>query len=123
MKIETDDWIPLAEAVALLGMPQKTGYRIADRLELTVTVFGVRVIRKSELGKLEGGRHAVGNPRWAESGEEASAAAAKATESRRGRIAESGPTAAEVRRNKRLAVIGATRGGRRAKPPGGDKRP
>ena len=123
MKIETDDWMPLAEAVALLGMPQKTGYRIADRLDLSVTVFGVRVIRKSELGKLEGGRLAIGNPRWAESGEAASAAAEKATESRRARVAASGPTAAEVRRNKRLAVIGATRGGRRAQPPGGKKRP
>jgi hypothetical protein len=123
MKIDTDEWVTLAEAVALLGIPQKTLYRIADRLELAATVFGVRVIRKSELGKLEGGRHAVGNPRWAESGDAASAAAEKATESRRARVAASGPTAAELRRNKRLAVIGATRGGRRAQPPGGTKRP
>jgi hypothetical protein len=123
MKIETDDWVPLAEAVALLGMPQKTLYRVAERLALSVTVFGVRIVRRNDLVKLEAGRLSVGNPRWSESGDEASAAAAKATESRRARVAESGPTAAELRRNKRLAVIGATRGGRRAKTPGGDKRP
>lgn len=123
MKIETDEWLTLAEAVALLGIPQKTLYRIADRLGLAVTVFGVRVVRKSDVGKLAAGRQAVGNPRWIESGEEASAAAAMATESRRARVAASGQTAAELRRNKRLAVIGATRGGRRAQPPGASKRP
>lgn len=123
MKIETDEWLTLAEAVAVLKIPQKTLYRIADRLGLVETVFGVRVVRKTDLPKLAGDRKSVGNPRWIEDGDEAGAAAIKATESRRRRVAAQGPTAAEVRRNKRLAVIGATKGGRRAQPPEECKRP
>lgn len=113
MKIETDEWIPLADAVAKTGIPQKTLYRIADRLGMKVEVFGVRVVRIADVPKLISGRMPVGNPDWIGNYEKASEAAVKSVESRMRRVAADGQTAAEKARNKRLAVIGATLGGRR----------
>lgn len=116
MKIETDEWMPLADAVKATGVPQKTLYRIADRLGLRTEVFGVRVVRRTELAKLASGRLPVGNPEWIGDYEKASAAAVKSVESRLRRVAASGATKAELRRNKRLAIIGKASGGRPPKP-------
>lgn len=112
MRIETDDWIPLADAVAQTGIPQKTLYRIADRLGMETEVFGVRVVRKSDLPKLVAGRLPVGNPDWISDYDKASEAALKSTESRMRRIAERGLTKAEKNRNRMLPKIGAASGGR-----------
>jgi uncharacterized protein (DUF2126 family) len=112
MKIDTNDWLPLAEAVVQTGIPQKTLYRIADRLGLAVDVFGVRVVRKSDLPKLVAGRMPAGNPDWIGDYEKASEAAAKATASRMRRIAEHGLTKSEKKRLRMLPKIGAASGGR-----------
>lgn len=120
MKIETDDWVTLADVVTMTGIPAKTLYRTADRLGLKTEVFGVRVVRKSDIGRIAESRKRVGNPDWIGSPKKAAAAAGKAVESRRRRVETSGPTAAEVRRNKALAVIGATKGGPK-KPRAGER--
>lgn len=112
MRIDTDDWIPLAEAIVQTGIPQKTLYRIADRLGMTTEVFGVRIVRKADLPKLAAGRQPVGNPEWIGDYEKASEAAIKAVESRRQRIAKHGLTRAEKKRNRMLPKIGAASGGR-----------
>lgn len=117
MRIETDEWMPLSDAIVETGIPQKTLYRIADRLGLSVTLFGVRVVRRADVPKLANGRLPLGNPDWIGDTDKASAAALKAVESRMRRVAESGLTKAEKRRNKALAKIGAEQGGRRPRAP------
>lgn len=112
MKIDTDEWLPLADAVTRTGIPQKTLYRIADRLGVGATIFGVRVVKVVDLPKLVSGRLTKGNPDWIGSYEKAGEAAVKATQSRMRRIAERGLTKLEKKRNRMLAKIGAASGGR-----------
>lgn len=110
MKIETDDYIPLSDVPMLTGLSQSTAYRIAKRLGLVVEVFGVKVIRKDKLEAISEDRKPTGNPVWINDSEAASESALRSIESRMERIAQSGETASEKRRNRRLAKIGAAYG-------------
>jgi hypothetical protein len=82
VKIETDDWIPLADACKLAGLSQATGYRTARRLGIVENFFGVAVVRKREVSQLEHNRRRPGNPNWIESWDGAAADAVKAVASR-----------------------------------------
>ena len=104
MKIETDDWTTMPDASKSSGINQRTIYRYAERLGLIHEFFGVKVIRKTDVQKMLDKPPRVGNPRWIDSYEEAAGAAARAVESRMKRVAVSGPTKAEIRRNKTLAA-------------------
>lgn len=112
MKIDTDEWVTLPEVISATGMAQKTLYRIVDRLGVGQWFFGVRCVRKTDVARIVESKLPAGNPRWIGSGEEAAAAAIRAVESRMRRAAAVGLTAAEKRRNKRLASIGRKSGGR-----------
>lgn len=87
MKIETNDWLTLAEAVEQTKLPQRTLYRIAERLGAISEFFGVKCVKKADIPAIVADRKRVGNPRWIESYEEASAAALAAVKSRKRRIA------------------------------------
>jgi hypothetical protein len=82
MKIDTDEWIALADACKLAGIPQPTGYRMAKRLGIVENFFGVNVIRKRDVSTLEKNRRARGNPNWIESWEGAAADGAKGAPAR-----------------------------------------
>ena len=113
MKIETDDWVTLAEACKEAGLSQSTGYRLAKHLDVIAEFFGVKCVKKSDVDRMKSERRRVGNQRWIASGEQAAEDSAKAVESRLVRIKSSGITKAERRRNKQIAQIGRTLGGRR----------
>jgi hypothetical protein len=115
MKIDTDDWVTLRQACAESGLSLSTGYRLASHLKIVEMFFGVKCVHKSHVQTMKNNRRSVGNQRWIASGEEAAAAAEKSVKSRMRRVAESGLTKSEKKRNKRLAVIGRTLGGRRAR--------
>lgn len=102
MKIETNDWIALAEACGETGMAKRTLYNVAKRLNLVHEFFGTLVVRKKDLPKIVAGKKTVGNPDWIESYEKASASGLRAVESRLRRIAERGMTEAELRRGERI---------------------
>lgn len=113
MKIDTNDWTTLAEACKAASISQSTGYRLAKHLKIIHVFFGVKCVHKRDVARLENERRQVGNQRWIASHEDAAADAIKSVESRISRVSESGPTKAEKKRNKRLAVIGRTLGGRK----------
>jgi hypothetical protein len=82
MKIDTDEWIALADACKLAGIPQPTGYRMAKRLGIVENFFGVACILKRDVSTLEKNRRTPGNPNWIESWEGAAADGAKGTPAR-----------------------------------------
>jgi hypothetical protein len=92
MKIDTDDWLPLSEACKLAELPQASGYRMAKRLGIVQTFFGVNVIRRSDVATLANNRRKPGNPNWIESWEGAAADGAKGTPAR---IAKRAPRTGE----------------------------
>lgn len=104
MRIETDDWMTMPDASKASGINQRTIYRYAERLGIIHEFFGVKVIRKADVQKMLDNPPRVGNPRWMDSYEEAAVAAVRAVESRMKRVAASGPTKAEIRRNKTLSA-------------------
>jgi hypothetical protein len=116
MKIDTDEWIALADACRDAGVPQSSGYRTAHRLGIIELFFGMKIIRKSDIRRLVEERLPVGNKDWIESQELAAQAALKATASRQRRVAAHGPSPAERRRNKFLAS-GKARAGDTLTPP------
>lgn len=107
MKIETDDWVPVSVAVRKSGIPQKTFYSIANRLEFVREFFGVLCIRKKDIQKVVEARGVPGNPNWIGSTEAAAAAAAKAVASRLRRIERDGMTEAELNRGERIKAARA----------------
>lgn len=109
MKIETDDWMPLADACKEGGFSQSTGYRLAKSLGVIEVVFGVRIIRRKDVETMKKNRKRLGNPNWIASYEEASAAAIRAVESRMRRVEAEGLTEAEVARNKKLVEAAKNR--------------
>jgi hypothetical protein len=82
MKIDTDEWLPLADACKLAGLPQASGYRLAKRLGIVENFFGVNVVRKRDVETLENSRRTPGNPNWIESWEGAAADGAKGAPAR-----------------------------------------
>ena len=82
MKIATTEWLTLAEACKLAGYPQASGYRVAKRLGLVETFFGVSCVRKRDVKTLEQNRRQPGNPNWIESGDAAAADGAQGTQAR-----------------------------------------
>lgn len=110
MKIDTDDWTTLSDVIAETGVPQKTVYRIVDRLDIGEWIFGVRCVRKTDVPRIVEARSPTkGNPTWVIDGDAAAAAAILAVESRKKRVAERGLTEAEKLRNKKLADHGRKR--------------
>lgn len=110
MKIETDDYIPLADVPKLTGLSPSTAYRIAKRLGFIVQVFGVNVVRKDCLDAMVDDRQPTGNPVWINDSEAASESALRSVESRMERVARCGETASEKRRNRNLAKVGTAYG-------------
>lgn len=103
MKIETDEWIPLADiALHTSVIGARTAYRLAEHLGIIQVFFGVKCIKLSDVKVMEEKRRRPGNQRWIESGEAAAAAAEEANERKRRRLAEQGPTKAEKIRNMKL---------------------
>ena len=88
MKINTDDYITLMDASRELGMAHSSAGNLAKRLGIIVEVFGVRVIKKTDLDAMRKNRRGMGNPRWIEDFEAASAASYRAIESRERRKRE-----------------------------------
>ena len=82
MKIDTDDWMTLADACKLAGISQPTGYRMAKRLGIVESFFGVACVRKSDVATLEKNRRTPGNPNWIGSWEGAAADGVKGTPAR-----------------------------------------
>jgi hypothetical protein len=103
MKIDTDDWIPLADiGLYTTAIAGRTAYRLAADLGLIHEFFGVKCIRRADVATLEQKRRLRGNQKWIASGDEAAAAAEVANERKRQRLAEQGPTKAEKKRNQKL---------------------
>ncbi|NBW16899.1 MAG: hypothetical protein EBR82_53870 [Caulobacteraceae bacterium] len=109
MKIDTDDWVTLAEACALAGLPTSTGYRIAKRLGVVKVVFGVRVVRKADIPRIKEDQKARGNPDWIASYDAAADASLRAVESRMKRIAADGLTEAEKTRGEKIKASRAAK--------------
>ena len=101
MKIETNDWMTMSEACGETGIPQRTLYRIAKRLNLVTEVFGAFIVRRKDIPKIVADKKRVGNPDWIESYDKASESGMRAVESRLKRIAEVGMTEAELGRRKK----------------------
>jgi hypothetical protein len=103
MKIDTDDWVPLADiGLYTTAIAGRTAYRLADVLGLIHVFFGVKCIRRADVATLEEKRRLRGNQRWIADGEAAAAAAEVANERKRQRLARQGPTKAEKSRNRKL---------------------
>ena len=105
MKIETNDWLSVAEAVKQSGIPQKTFYTIANRLGVVVEFFGTKCLRKKDVAKVVAARGRPGNPDWIGSYDKARKSALRAVESRMRRIEEVGMTEAELARSRRLPSV------------------
>lgn len=103
MKIETDEWLPLAEAARQAEMSLSTAHRLANSLGIVHEFFGVRVIQIKDIQTMRDNRKPMGNPDWISSHEAAAEAAVRAVKSRLRRVKRVGLTAAEKRRNERLA--------------------
>jgi len=103
MKIETDNWLPLADAMALLGMSARAARRLAADMGLVHEFFGVKCIRRDSIDILNAHKRRRGNQDWIASGSLAGAAATKSVESRLARVRKRGLTAAEKRRNSFLS--------------------
>jgi len=88
MKIDTDDYMTLMDASRELGMAHSSAGNLAKRLGIIVEIFGVRVIKKTDLDAMRKNRRGMGNPRWIEDYEAASSASYKAIESRERRKRE-----------------------------------
>lgn len=73
MKIETDEWLPVISAGKLAGLDKTTALRLARSLGIVESFFGVNVVRKTDVSKLESSRRRRGNPNWIESWEGAAA--------------------------------------------------
>jgi hypothetical protein len=99
MKIETDDWLPLAEAMILLKMSVRAARRLAADMGLVHEFFGVKCIRREHVELLNAHKRQRGNQDWIASGALAGVAATKSVESRLARVAKRGMTTAEKRRN------------------------
>lgn len=110
MKIETDDWISLAEAMPMLKMSDRAARRLAADMELVHEFFGVKCIRREHVGLLNAHKRKRGNQDWIASGALAGEASKKAVESRMARVAKRGLTAAEKRRNAFLSSGKAAKG-------------
>jgi hypothetical protein len=109
MKIDTDDYITIADACAKTTMSPATFYRAARRLGLEVVIFGAKVVRKADVRRIEADKRPIGNPLWINSTEAASKAAMKAVRSRLRRIKEDGMTDAELNRGERISKARASK--------------
>lgn len=112
MKIETDDWLPLAEAMPLIKMSARAARRLAADMELVREFFGVKCIRRADVAVLNAHKRQRGNQDWIASSALAGAAATRAVQSRLARVAKRGMTEAEKRRNAFLSTGRAAKGGK-----------
>jgi hypothetical protein len=112
MKIDTNEWITMAQACTEAGFSLSTGYRLAKQLKIVEVFFGVKCVRKIHVQTMRNNRRQVGNQDWIKSPELASEAAYKSVRSRLKRIRRSGITEGEKIRNAKIAEIGRTLGGR-----------
>lgn len=103
MRIETDEWLPLAEAARQASLSLSTAHRLAKSLGIVREFFGVRVVRRKDIQTMTENRKPIGNPDWIESHEAAAEAAVKAVKSRLRRVKRVGMTEAEKRRNSGLS--------------------
>lgn len=110
MKIETDDWIPLVDAMPMLKMSSRAARRLADDMGLVKEFFGVKCVKRDDISVLNANKRRRGNQDWIASRELAGEAAVKAVKSRMRRISRAGLTAAEKRRNAFLSGGKARRG-------------
>lgn len=112
MKIETNDWLPLTEAMPLLNMSPRAARRLAADMGVVHEFFGVKCVRREHIDLLNANKRRTGNQDWIASHELAAAAAEKAVQSRMARVAKRGATAAEKRRNAFLSSGKARKGGK-----------
>ena len=73
MQIDTDEWLPVIDAGKLAGMDKTTALRLARSLGIVENFFGVNIVRKADVSKLESSRRRPGNPNWIESWDGAAA--------------------------------------------------
>ena len=114
MKIDTEQWVTLSEACIAGGFTQSTGYRLAKHLGLIKEVFGVKIVRKTDVKTMQDNRKRIGNPDWIEPYDAAAAAAIRAVKSRErrkraGGVQEGDGTAKGAERSRTRT---AKRGGR-----------
>ena len=91
MKIETDDWMPLAEAAGASGLSEAAARRLAHDLGIVQVFFGVKVIRRKDIETLQANRRRPGNQRWIADGEAAAADSLKAVANRMARLRSEQP--------------------------------
>lgn len=82
MRIETDDWVTVAEAAVEAKLDGSVARRMAQTLGLSQQIFGVWVIKRTDIATLAARKGRTGNPRWIEDYDEAASAAVKAVASR-----------------------------------------
>lgn len=109
MKIETNDWVTLAEACKLTGLALSTCRRAARRLGALQVFFGAMVVRKSDLPRIVAEKKQTGNPDWIKSYDAAAAAGLRAVASRLKRIEAVGMTDAELTRGEKIKAAMAER--------------
>jgi hypothetical protein len=95
MNINTEDWLPVAEAARLAGMSDVVARRLTRDLGLSQTIFGVLVMKLDDLPKMVQKRRRRGNQRWIADGDAAAADSLKATAARMERIKATKPRAAK----------------------------
>lgn len=82
MRIETEEWLPFADAWPGTGMSESAARRLGRDLGLLETFFGVLVLRRRDVATLRENRRTSGNPRWIADGDAASADGAMGTPAR-----------------------------------------
>ena len=95
MNINTDDWLPVAEAARIAGMSDVVARRLTKDLGLSQVFFGVLVMKLDDVPKMVQSRRRRGNQRWIADGDAAAADSLKATASRMERLKAKKPRAAK----------------------------
>ena len=95
MNINTEDWLPVAEAARIAGMSDVVARRLTRDLGLSQVFFGVLVMRLDDVPTMVQSRRRPGNQRWIEDGDAAAADSLKATAARMERLKAKKPRAAK----------------------------
>jgi hypothetical protein len=95
MNINTEDWLPVAEAARVAGMSDVVARRLTRDLGLSQVFFGVLVMKLDDVPKMVQSRRRRGNQRWIEDGDAAAADSLKATAARMERLKATKPRAAK----------------------------